>query len=400
MISSRAIRCLTGSTSPSFKIAPIFSNAKRSFKQPNVLKRPLYESPEMKRNKQVILDTFPKFRQILQTLPEYKEIPEVIDRIATAVEYASSNGKLWRSTSILRNYEIAASPEDLTPEKYNNAALMAATVEILHGVILQLDDIQDDADIRRGVKAFYALPGKTRNCVGELFAAESTRNLILATAGKSHPSYQTVRHLYNKHGLLTYMGQLYDTLFYDESTKKPVVEAFTMDIYEKLTMYKTTYYTISMPIEIGLALSNKYDEKKIKENYHIVTRLGLLFQMMNDFKDLFRNQGEILKSEEMNVGMDIPTYRITWFTIRTLERGTPAQKKEFWENIGRSDPEKIMKIVSLYEDLRLDELFLKEENDILRYVQEEIPKIRNGIPHEMYYEIANKSFRADIRTLN
>lgn len=60
------------------------------------------------------------------------------------------------------------------------------------------------------------------------------------------------------------------------------------------------------------------------------------FGHQNDFKDLFRNQGDVLKQIEHSVlGTDIISGQMTWFVQKALAIGTEQQKKIIRENYGK-----------------------------------------------------------------
>ncbi|XP_075102608.1 farnesyl pyrophosphate synthase-like [Nicotiana tabacum] len=58
------------------------------------------------------------------------------------------------------------------------------------------------------------------------------------------------------------------------------------------------------------------------------------------------------------IGTDI---QCSWLVVKALEVCNEEQKKLLYENYGKDDPECIAKIKALYNDLKLEEVFLEYE---------------------------------------
>lgn len=101
-------------------------------------------------------------------------------------------------------------------------------------------------------------------------------------------------------------------------------------------------------------MANVYDPKKIEQLDPVLMRIGMMHQSQvrnttnlvktqnyntikqNDFKDLYRDQGEVLKQVEKSVlGTDIRTGQLTWFAQKALSICNDRQRKIIMDNYGK-----------------------------------------------------------------
>ncbi|KAL1501152.1 hypothetical protein ABEB36_006536 [Hypothenemus hampei] len=93
---------------------------------------------------------YPEILSHLKERPEYKEIPEAFDRLEKAIDYTVPHGKGLRSLWTMKSYKFLANLCDLTRENCKLSAVLTWITEMLFSVILILDDIMNNSDLRCG----------------------------------------------------------------------------------------------------------------------------------------------------------------------------------------------------------------------------------------------------------
>lgn len=233
-----------------------------------------------------------------------------------------------------------------------------------------LDDIMDDSDTRRGKPTWYKLPGIGLNAITDVSLMEVFTFELLQLYFSNHPSFETIQKIFRKVLLYTHLGQGYDYIFLDPKTRQINFNAFTESKW--VLTYKTNHsfnwnnfqLRDFMQIQTGLPDYAQYNRVNLcvsqhfwsEKNWpswssfdenrrvppssgnqiHSHTLIKLTPGLQNDFKDLFRNQGDVLKQIEHSVlGTDILSGQMTWFVQKALAIGNEEQKKIIKENYGK-----------------------------------------------------------------
>lgn len=87
--------------------------------------------------------------------------------------------------------------------------------------------------------------------------------------------------------------------------------------------------------------------------------MGVLFQVENDFQDLYANPQVTGK-----VGTDIQENRCTWFAITAKARGDDRQREILKNCYGSADPDKVAKVKMVFNELNLFEENLKYQREL------------------------------------
>lgn len=64
-----------------------------------------------------------------------------------------------------------------------------------------------------------------------------------------------------------------------KKTDKPDLSLFTMDKYEAITKYKTSYYTFQMPVGLALLMTGVDDPETHRQAKTILLEMGEFFQI-------------------------------------------------------------------------------------------------------------------------
>ncbi|MCL2577424.1 MAG: 4-hydroxy-3-methylbut-2-enyl diphosphate reductase [Defluviitaleaceae bacterium] len=175
---------------------------------------------------------------------------------------------------------------------------ISVAYEIFATAILIHDDVIDKSETRRGKRTIHASESDTHFglsraiCIGDygLFLA----NKILAELELSPEILVRVFKLFSEIQLKTLEGEIMDvSLPYDQ--KKPALgyDEYTRmvrDIYE----YKTAWYTLVGPIQLGAICGSVSDELLIILQ-EITLPLGLAFQIKDDLLGIFANEEKLGK---------------------------------------------------------------------------------------------------------
>jgi geranylgeranyl diphosphate synthase type II len=95
--------------------------------------------------------------------------------------------------------------------------------------------------------------------------------------------------------------------------------------------------------------------------YEFGKKLGLAFQVQDDYLDAF---GDPVKFGKQ-VGGDIKSNKKTFLLIHAFETASPVQQKELKKLLATDSPDKIAKVVNLFQECKVDEWALKLKNQFL-----------------------------------
>jgi geranylgeranyl diphosphate synthase type II len=145
-------------------------------------------------------------------------------------------------------------------------------------------------------------------------------------------------------------GQQYDI---DFETRNDVSE----DEYIEMIRLKTSVL-LACALKIGAILADA-PEPDQKNLYLFGERLGLAFQLQDDYLDVYGNPDIFGK----RIGGDIFSNKKTYMLINALNRANSEQRKELdhWIQVKETDrTEKVEAVTRLYNEIGIDQLALKK----------------------------------------
>ncbi|KAA6353320.1 MAG: putative farnesyl pyrophosphate synthase, partial [Streblomastix strix] len=145
------------------------------------------------------------------------------------------------------------------------------------------------------------------------------------------------------------------------SSQENFHSVFSLKTYDRITKYKTGFYTFYLPLVAGIicagaddwsneGIGEKAERKRAKLHKieEICLELGKLFQSQDDFLDCFGNYELMGK-----VGRDIQDGKCTWLSSTALSLSDPDKKKQAEESLkshyGSEDPEDISAVKEMYK---------------------------------------------------
>ena len=245
------------------------------------------------------------------------------------IEYTLSiGGKRIRPLLLLMAY-------NLYKEEIDEALPAAAAIETYHNYTLLHDDLMDKADLRRGIPTVH----KKWNENTAILSGDTM--LVLAYKMMSMcPSchLKTVMEIFNDTALEIGEGQQYDMEF---ETRNDVTE----DEYIEMIRLKTSVL-LAASLKIGAVLAGA-PEEDARTLYEYGVRLGLAFQLQDDYLDVYGDPAIFGKK----IGGDILCNKKTYMLINALQRANNTQRSELemWIATNNCDEqEKIKAVTALY----------------------------------------------------
>ncbi|OQR76545.1 farnesyl pyrophosphate synthase-like, partial [Tropilaelaps mercedesae] len=253
----------------------------------------------------------------------------------------------------------------VTNKRLEDAAILGWIVEIFQALYLILDDMMDRSTTRRGLTCWYLVNEVGSMAINDALLLETIIFRVIKQVFRNHPSYVDILELLHEVHYQTSRGQCLDML----SEKKQV---FSEERYKSIVLYKTAFYTFSVPIRLGMYLANITDLQLHLKAEKIAVKIGNIFQVQDDFLDCYGDAAKIGK-----VGTDIVDAKCSWLLVNALRIATPEQRAKLVNNIGRGQPgcneEAIVK--SLYCQLDMEGVFRAYEEACFEEIRDDIANL-------------------------
>ncbi|XP_072942413.1 uncharacterized protein [Epargyreus clarus] len=310
--------------------------------------------PELRRQKETFHDVLPRILDSIVTSPKFNDVEDVASWIRQVLDYNLAGGKLARGLSTVMAYEILEKPDKITDETLQLSRIMGWCVEMLQAYLLVLDDIMDASLKRRGMPCWYTLPNVGLGAINDSILIYTSMIHVLRSHFGHLPQYFDIMDQFNEALLFTSVGQHLDYTMGQRN--KNDYSLFTVERYNAIVKYKTSYYTYKLPVCLGMLLSNNNNKESHRKAEQISFKIGRIFQMQDDFIDGFGSESVTGKT-----GRDIQEGKCSWLAVTALQLCNEPQRKVFTSCYGSSEPAHIERIKRLYEELNLPEVFRQEE---------------------------------------
>ena len=235
----------------------------------------------------------------------------------------------------------------------NEAIKPALAVEFFHNFTLIHDDIMDDAPLRRNKPTIHALHGTN---VGIL----SGDALLI----KSYQFFEDLEpilfkkclQLFSETGIKICEGQQIDINFEKE-------ENISFKDYILMITYKTGVLSAAA-LKIG-AMIARASQKDAEAIYQFGKHIGIAFQMIDDYLDIFGNQSDFGKRQ----AGDIYDNKQTILYLVALKNANNTEKQELlkWYNQKETSLEKVERVTQIFRQTKADKEVLdlvKKYNDL------------------------------------
>jgi len=214
----------------------------------------------------------------------------------------------------------------------------ACAIEIYHNFTLVHDDIIDEADIRRNEITVHKAFGINKAILtGDAMLLHAIRLLNKAPRDK-HFALLTA---FEKVAAQVIEGEQYDVDF--ES-----IHEVSLSEYQNMIRLKTSVL-LAAALLMGAILGNAFPEDQ-KNIYDFGEKLGLAFQIKDDYLDTFGDQ----KTFGKRIGGDILQNKKTYLLCLSLTKADEVQRREIFRIFSEKNEEKkINDMKAIYEQLNV-----------------------------------------------
>ncbi len=236
--------------------------------------------------------------------------PQSLQWIDEMFDYTIRGGKMARGLMVPQVVKGMGSASD---QLMHQARVVGWCIEVLQAAFLVVDDVLDQADMRRGKAAYYRLPHVGMTAINDGLLLESLAFRLMRQHVRTHPSYLELTELFRESVFVTECGQLVD-LTAPPTTVGHIEERFTMEQYRKMVQCKTSHYTFYLPVAAGLHLADAATDEALLEARTVCDAIGEYFQVQDDFLDCY---GDAKQTGKGNT--DIAERKCTWLAVKALE---------------------------------------------------------------------------------
>lgn len=275
----------------------------------------------------------PYIEQALAAVP-YPKKPE---GLYEPIEYVlSMGGKRLRPTLLLMTY-------GLYKDDINHATPAAVGIETYHNHTLLHDDLMDHADMRRGKPTVHKKwNDNTAVLSGDTMLIMAFRHIMQCQCQHQAEALD----LFARTAQEICEGQQYDVNF---ETRTDVTE----DEYIEMIRLKTSVL-LACATKMGALLAGA-PETDAKVLYRFAERVGLAFQLQDDYLDVYGDPAVFGKK----IGGDILCGKKTYLLINAYQRADEATKAQLLTLIGNNSMEaeaKIKAVTDIYNALDIPAL--------------------------------------------
>lgn len=256
--------------------------------------------------------------------------------------FLSIGGKRIRPVLCLMGNELFG---DINPDAWE----VASAIELFHNFTLVHDDIMDKAPLRRGKPTVHTKYNEaTAILAGDVLVIKAYEALNRIDASLLHRIF----YLFNKTAVEVCEGQQLDMDF--ESR-----EEVAFDEYLNMITLKTSVL-IAASLQLGGILGGG-SLGNLELLYEAGKKIGLAFQVQDDFLDAFGNPEKFGK----RIGGDIKTNKKTFLLIQALEAANSTQKEELLHLLQNDAADKVERVIQLYKDCHIDEWAIQLKDNFL-----------------------------------
>ena len=227
---------------------------------------------------------------------------------------------------------------ELFSDLHPDAFLAAKAVELFHNFSLVHDDMMDEASLRRGQPTVHTkYDANTALLVGDIMVIRAYE--YLQPIQSNHLS--KILGLFNQTAREVCEGQQLDM----DYAKKATV---TIDEYIHMITLKTSVL-LAASLEMG-AIIGGAGENNCKHLYEFGKKLGIAFQIQDDYLDAFGDASLFGK----DAGGDIKQNKKTFLLIRALETANPAQLKTLNALLASDPADKVDQVLDIFRACKVD----------------------------------------------
>lgn len=251
-------------------------------------------------------------------------------------------GKRIRPVLCLMGNELF---EDINKDAWH----VGTAIELFHNFTLIHDDIMDKAPLRRGKETVHHKYGdNTAILAGDVMLVKAYEELNKIDISFLRP----ILTLFNKTATEVCEGQQMDMDF-------EKMDTVSLAAYLKMIELKTSV-ALAASLQTGAILGGA-GERNQNLLYEFGRKLGIAFQVQDDYLDAFGDPGKFGKQ----VGGDILANKKTFLLIHALETAAGKQKEELLTLLNSNPDNKVERVLEVFRDCKVDDWALQLKNKYL-----------------------------------
>lgn len=268
-------------------------------------------------------------------------------------------------------------------DRLEPAEKAAIGIELFHNFTLIHDDIMDNAPLRRGKETVYKKwDANTAILSGDAMFALSMEYI----ARIASPHLAEIMQLFAQTAREVCEGQQFDMDF-------ETLPEVSLCEYMEMIRLKTAVL-LACSFKTG-ALTGGANPEEAERLYEIGIQLGMSFQIMDDYLDLYGDESSFGKK----TGGDIRARKKTYLFLKALEVADKLQRSELQELYSQTDTDETglrKRIEEIYLDLRIREI---AQDEMERYFRKAIEGINQLVlPEEKKLRLSTFAHRVLNRT--
>uniref|UniRef100_A0A2K6SJK3 Farnesyl pyrophosphate synthase n=1 Tax=Saimiri boliviensis boliviensis TaxID=39432 RepID=A0A2K6SJK3_SAIBB len=330
------------------------------------------------------------FSQIVRVLTEdemgHPETGDAIARLKEVPEYNAIGGKYHRGVTVLVAFRELVEPRKQDADSLQWALTVGWCVELLQAFFLVTDDIMDSSLTRQGQLCWYQKPGMGLDAINDTILLEAYIYRLLKLYCREQPYYLNLIELFLQSSYQTEIGQTLDLITAPQGNVD--LGRFTEKRYKSIVKYKTAFYSFYLPVAAAMYMAGIDGKKEHANAKKILLEMGELFQIQDDYLDLFGDPSVTGK-----VGTDIQDNKCSWLVVQCRQRSTPEQRQILKENYGQKEAEKVARVKALYEELNLPAVFSQYEDDSYNHIMGLIEQYAAPLPPAIFLGLACKIYK-------
>ncbi|KAJ5714378.1 farnesyl pyrophosphate synthase [Penicillium malachiteum] len=309
---------------------------------------------------------------------------EVTTKFEKCLQYNLQGGKLNRGLSVPDSGSILLG-RAIDDHEFKALTTLGWLTEILQAFFLVHDDIMDNSFTRRGQPCWFRQPDTGIMAVNDGVLLESSIFLILKSQFSTHPSYLRLMEVFHEASFHTQLGQLCDMITASED--RVDLDKFSMERYESIVQYKTSYYSFYLPVALSLYWLELDTPLNLQQTHQIMMRMGHYFQVQDDYLDVFGNSSLTGK-----IGTDISDNKCTWLVNKALLLATEEQHRLLYANYGQKNKACEARVRGVFDELFLEEIYKEFEDMVVQELQDMIAAVdeKEGLCQQLFTVFLSK----------
>ena len=302
-----------------------------------------------------------KYQEILNQEIDKINFSKKPENLYKPIKYILSlKSKRVRPTLSILSYKLFKNDLD-------DILIPSISLELFHNFTLIHDDIMDNADLRRGKKTVHK---KWNKNIGILSGDILMIYAYSLLEGLESKIYGKILKRFNEISIMVCEGQQFD-MDYEQKALISEVE------YLEMIKLKTAVL-IGFSLELGGMVAD-VDKNTTNKLYNIGEKMGVGFQLMDDYLDVFGSPGFGKK-----IGGDIIANKKTYLMINLLKRSDEKDIKRVEElKNSNNDKEKIKIISELMVKYGINILAKKTIEDYFRTALNQLEEIKSESDYKL-----------------